>query len=246
MPLRKMTRGSAIVGALVVVLALVAAYVGWNLYQKATTKTVTAYFNNVLALYPGDKVQIMGVKVGEVDTITPVGDKMKVTFSYPKKYNVPANATASVLNPTVVASRVIQLDPPYTGGPVLPDNAVIPLERTQTPVEWDDIRGNLDRLVTELGPTPGDSKGPLGDLVDSLSNGLNGRGQTDQHDAEVVDRRHRRSQRGPRRPVRGDQEPGAVRERPGQGRRSSLRSTTNWRRSPTSSPTRPGSRSGGS
>ncbi|MCB0932986.1 MAG: virulence factor Mce family protein [Mycobacterium sp.] len=177
MPLRKMTRGSAIVGALVVVLALVAAYVGWNLYQKATTKTVTAYFNNVLALYPGDKVQIMGVKVGEVDTITPVGDKMKVTFSYPKKYNVPANATASVLNPTVVASRVIQLDPPYTGGPVLPDNAVIPLERTQTPVEWDDIRGNLDRLVTELGPTPGDPKGPLGDLVDSLSNGLNGRGK---------------------------------------------------------------------
>ena len=133
----------------------------------------------VLALYPGDKVQIMGVKVGQVDKITPVGDKMKVTFSYPKKYNVPADAIASVLNPTVVASRVIQLDPPYTGGPVLADNAVIPLERTQTPVEWDDIRGNLDKLVTDLGPNPADpkDKGPLGDLVDSLSNGLNGQGK---------------------------------------------------------------------
>lgn len=177
MPLRKMGRASGIIGALVVLLALVAAYVGWNLYQKSTTKTVTAYFSNVLALYPGDKVQIMGVKVGQVDKITPVGDKMKVQFSYPKRYNVPADAKASVLNPTVVASRVIQLDPPYTGGPVLADNAVIPMERTQTPVEWDDIRGNLDRLVTDLGPTPGDPKGPLGDFVDSLSTSLNGRGK---------------------------------------------------------------------
>ena len=177
MSLPKLGRASSVIGALVVALAVAAAYVGWNLYQKATTKSVTAYFDNVLALYPGDKVQIMGVKVGQVDSIEPLGDKMKVTFSYPNKYNVPANATASVLNPTVVASRVIQLDPPYTGGPVLADNGVIPIERTQTPVEWDSIRGNLDKLVKDLGPSTGDPKGPLGDFVDSLANGLNGQGK---------------------------------------------------------------------
>lgn len=177
MPLKKMGRASAVIGGLVVALALVAAYVGYNLYQKANTKSVTAYFSNGLALYPGDKVQIMGVQVGKVEKITPVGDKTKVEFSYPKKYNVPADAIASVLNPTVVASRVVQLDPPYTGGPVLADGAVIPMERTQTPVEWDQIRGNLDKLVTELGPTPSQPKGPLGDLVSSLADGLNGQGK---------------------------------------------------------------------
>jgi len=171
------SRASVIVGALAVALALIAAFVGWNLYKKASTTTVVAYFADALAVYPGDRVQIMGVKVGNVDSVEPAGDKMKVTLSYASQYKVPEDATASVLNPTVVASRVIQLSPPYTGGPALADNAVIPLERTQVPVEWDDIRNQLQKLVTELGPTPSQPKGPLGDFVDSLANGLNGKGK---------------------------------------------------------------------
>ena len=66
-----------------------AAIVGWNLYKKLTTNTVVAYFPETLALYPGDKVQIMGVKVGSIDKIEPAGDKMKVTFHYDNKYKVP-------------------------------------------------------------------------------------------------------------------------------------------------------------
>jgi phospholipid/cholesterol/gamma-HCH transport system substrate-binding protein len=156
-----------------------AAFVGYRMYEKATTTNVTAYFSDTLALYPGDRVQIMGVKVGAIDSIEPAGDKMKVNFHYDSQYKVPANAVASVLNPTVVASRVLQLDPPYTGGDALADNAVIPLERTRTPVEWDDIRGQLDKLVKELGPQPGKpgDKGPLGGFVDSLADTLAGKGK---------------------------------------------------------------------
>ena len=58
------SRAAVIIGAVVVVLALVAALVGWNLYKKLTTNTVIAYFPETLALYPGDKITIMGVKVG--------------------------------------------------------------------------------------------------------------------------------------------------------------------------------------
>ena len=43
--------------------------------------------------------------------IEPAGDKMKVTFHYDSEYKVPADATASVLNPSLVASRTIQLSP---------------------------------------------------------------------------------------------------------------------------------------
>ena len=175
--LSKISRTSAAVGTLAVVLAVIAAVVGYKLYVKATTTTVTAYFADALAVYPGDRVQIMGVKVGSIDKVEPAGDKMKVTLHYASKYKVPANATASILNPTVVASRVLQLSPAYSGGPALADNAVIPLERTQVPVEWDDIRNQLDKLVTELGPTPTQPKGPLGDLVDSLANNLSGKGK---------------------------------------------------------------------
>ncbi len=62
--LPSMSRAAVIIGALVVVLGLVAAFVGWQLYKKLTTTTVVAYFPHTLALYPGDKVQIMGVRVG--------------------------------------------------------------------------------------------------------------------------------------------------------------------------------------
>ena len=101
------SRASVIIGTLIVILALVAGIVGWNLYKKLTTNTVVAYFPDTLALYAGDRVQIMGVKVGAIDKIEPAGDKMKVSFHYDNTYKVPANATASILNPSLVASRVI-------------------------------------------------------------------------------------------------------------------------------------------
>ena len=154
-----------------------AGIVGWQLYKKLTNNTVVAYFPDTLALYPGDKVQIMGVKVGSIDKIEPAGDKMKVTFHYENKYKVPANATASILNPSLVASRTIQLSPPYTGGPVMEDNAVIPIDRTQVPVEYDELRDSIDRILTDLGPTPEQPKGPFGDVIESFANGLAGKGE---------------------------------------------------------------------
>jgi phospholipid/cholesterol/gamma-HCH transport system substrate-binding protein len=172
-----LSRASVIIGTLVVILALVAAIVGWNLYKKLTTNTVVAYFPETLALYAGDRVTIMGVKVGSIDSIEPAGDKMKVTFSYDNTYKVPANAAASILNPSLVASRNIQLSPPYTGGPVMEDNAVIPIDRTQVPVEYDQLRDSINRILTDLGPTKEQPKGPFGDIIESAANGFAGKGQ---------------------------------------------------------------------
>ena len=171
------SRTALVIGVLVVVLGLVGAVVGWQLYKKLTYNTVVAYFPQALALYPGDKVQIMGVQVGNIDDIEPDGDKMKVTFSYQNKYPVPADVTASILNPSLVASRTIQLSPAYTGGPELENDAVIPMERTQVPVEWDDLRNQITDIVSELGPTPEQPKGPFGDVVESFADGLAGKGE---------------------------------------------------------------------
>jgi phospholipid/cholesterol/gamma-HCH transport system substrate-binding protein len=166
-----------VIGSLVVVLALVAGFVGWRLYQKLANNTVIAYFPEANALYSGDKVQIMGVRVGSVDKIEPAGDKMKVTFHYNNKYKVPADASAAIVNPTLVASRSIQLEPPYKGGPVMADNAVIPIERTQVPTEWDQLRDSVANIISKLGPTPEQPKGPFGDLVESFADGLAGKGK---------------------------------------------------------------------
>jgi len=159
-----------------VVLALGLAVVGRDVYRTLTNNTIAVYLPAANALYSGDKVQIMGVRVGAIDKIEPAGDTMKVTFHYANKYKVPANAVAMVLNPTLVASRVIQLEPPYDGGPVLADHAVIPIERTQVPVEWDDLRNSITTIVSQLGPTKDQPKGPFGEAIESLADGLADKG----------------------------------------------------------------------
>jgi len=177
MRLPKLSRASVIIGSLVVVLALIVGYVGLQLYKKLTNNTVVAYFPEANALYSGDRVQIMGVKVGAVDKVEPAGDKMKVTFHYANEYKVPADAQAVILNPTLVASRTIQLEPPYRGGPVLADNAVIPEERTQVPTEWDALRDSVTNIIKKFGPTKEQPKGPFGDLIESFADGLAGKGK---------------------------------------------------------------------
>jgi phospholipid/cholesterol/gamma-HCH transport system substrate-binding protein len=172
-----LTLRNVALGALALVLVVALAFGGYYLYNKLTKNTVTADFTQTLALYPGDKVQIMGVKVGSIDKIEPAGDRMRVTFHYDSKYKVPANASASILNPSLVASRTIQLTPPYTGGPVLQNNAVIPLDRTQVPVEWDDLRNQITDIVSQLGPTKDQPKGPFGDVIESFADGLAGKGK---------------------------------------------------------------------
>lgn len=171
-----LSRTAVILGIVVIVLALIAAVVGWQLYKKLTTNRAVAYFSQTLALYPGDDIEIMGVAVGNIDSIEPAGDQMKVTFHYDSKYKLPENVNASIMNPSLVASRTIQLSPPYTGGPVFEDGGVIPIERTQVPVEWDELRNALDRILTDLGPTDEQPMGPFGEVIDSYADGLAGKG----------------------------------------------------------------------
>ncbi|HWT48826.1 MAG TPA: virulence factor Mce family protein [Mycobacterium sp.] len=175
--LPKVSGRAVVVGALAAVFVFIAVVAGAQLYRKLTTTTVVAYFSETLALYPGDKVQIMGVRVGSIDKIEPAGDKMRVTLHYNNKYKVPAKATASILNPSLVASRTIQLSPPYTGGPVLNDGGVIPIERTQVPVEWDQLRDSINGILRQLGPTPRQPKGPFGDVIESAADNLAGKGK---------------------------------------------------------------------
>lgn len=173
----KPSRRLVLAASALVVVALVAGIAGAQLYKKLTTTTVVAYFSETLALYPGDKVQIMGVRVGSIDKIEPAGDKMRVTLHYSSDYQVPAQATVSVRNPTLVASRTVQLSPPYTGGPVLADGAVIPIERSRVPVEWDELRESISGLLQDLGPTPQQPKGPFGEVIEAAADNLTGKGE---------------------------------------------------------------------
>jgi phospholipid/cholesterol/gamma-HCH transport system substrate-binding protein len=137
---------------------------------------VIGYFANSTGLYNGDDVVILGVRVGKVERIEPQPSRVKITFWYNDKYKVPADAKAVILAPSLVTPRSIQLTPAYTGGAVLADNAVIPQERTAVPVEYDDLRRQLERLTEILQPSKPDGTSTLGAFVNTAAGNLRGQG----------------------------------------------------------------------
>lgn len=142
----------------------------------AHRRTVVAYFANSNGIFVGDEVRILGVPVGKIDRIEPQPDRVKITFWYDAKYPVPADAKAVILSPAIVTARVIQLTPAYTGGPQLPDDAVIPQERTAVPVEWDELRQQLERLSQLVQPTQAGGVSTLGSVVHTAAETLRGQG----------------------------------------------------------------------
>ena len=162
-------------------LALVALLVGGLLvaiqFAGPINKTkITAYFDNSNGIYPGDDVKILGVPVGKIETIEPQPQRAKITFWVDGQYKVPADAKAVIISPTVVTARFIQLTPVYTSGPAMADDAVIPQERTAVPVEWDDLREQLEKLNKTLQPTQPGGVSTLGAFVNTVADNLRGQG----------------------------------------------------------------------
>ncbi|HEX2285185.1 MAG TPA: MCE family protein [Mycobacterium sp.] len=141
--------------------------------------TIVAYFPTATAIYPGDEVRVSGVKVGTIDAIQPEGTQTKMTLKVDRGVPIPANAKAVIVPQNLVAARYVQLTPAYrTGeGPKMGDGAVIPSDRTAVPVEWDEVKTQLMRLATELGPQTTVSDTSVSRFIDSAANALDGNGE---------------------------------------------------------------------
>ena len=154
------------------------------LSHRASRTTVVGYFDNSTGLFVGDDVRIRGVSVGKVAKIQPEPLRSRITFWFDRRYKVPADAKAVILSPQLVTGRAIQLTPPYAGGPTMGTGAVIGQDRTAVPVEWDDIRAQLERLTDMLQPTKPGGVSSLGALINSAAGNLAGQGD-DIHDTIV-------------------------------------------------------------
>lgn len=174
-----MLRRGRVVLATTLVLVLVAGVVvAMRAVGEAARTVVVAYFDNSSGLFAGDDVRIRGVPVGKVLKIEPQPLRSKISFWFDRKYKVPADAKAAILSPQLVTGRAIQLTPPYTGGPVMGDGVVIPQDRTAVPVEWDDLRAQLQRLTELLKPTQPGGVSTLGALINTAAANLRGQGST--------------------------------------------------------------------
>jgi virulence factor Mce-like protein len=140
-------------------------------------KTITAYFTSATAIYPGDQVRVSGVKVGTIKSIQPQGTQAKMTLHVDHDVPIPADAKAVIVTQNLVAARYVELTPAYrTSGPTMADGAVIPVERTAVPVEWNEVQKQLMRLATDLGPNAKVTTPSISRFIDSAANALQGNG----------------------------------------------------------------------
>lgn len=135
--------------------------------------TVTAQFSDAAGLFEGNDVGVLGVRVGSVTKVQPKGDHVVVTLSIDGDVKVPADAGAVIVSRSVATDRYVELTPVYDSGPVLEPGAVLPMARTRTPVEFDDLLASLTDISDELS---GQSQ-PLNELLSIGSETLEGKGQ---------------------------------------------------------------------
>jgi len=149
----------------------------WWIFAGSGSHHVTAYFSRAVGVYNGSDVRVLGVRIGQVDAVTPRGEQVQVDMSIDGSAPVAADTTAVVIAPSVVADRYIQFTKPARGGPRLPNGATIPVQRTATPVELDQLYASLDTLTKALGPNGANANGALSDLLHTGAQNLNGNGQ---------------------------------------------------------------------
>lgn len=159
---------------IVVVLLLVAGV--WMFTGADGRKTLTAHFPRTISLYEGSDVRVLGVAVGKVDQIDLEGTEIVVQMSYEGDVDLPEDAEAVIIAPSIVGDRYVQITPAYTGGARLADGAVLENDRTSVPLELDQIYSSLNDLTVALGPDGANKNGALTDLLEVTADNFDGQG----------------------------------------------------------------------
>ncbi|MFT3716898.1 MAG: MCE family protein [Gordonia sp. (in: high G+C Gram-positive bacteria)] len=162
---------------LAAIVALLLWAVGSWAFNLITATKVNATFPSAVGVYKGSNVKILGVNVGKVTKVKPNGQNVDVEMRVDHGVKLPADVGAVQMIPSLVADRFIQLTPAYNGqGPTVSGKVDIPRERTNVPVEIDQIYGNLQKLSKSLGPKGANKNGALSDAVKVAADNLDGNG----------------------------------------------------------------------
>lgn len=167
----RILRGAAALVAAVSVLATS----GCGLVGGGEKTTVKAYLADSAGLFVGNDVGVLGVPVGKIASIEPAGDKVLVTMEIDSDQPIPANAGAAVVARSVATDRYVELTPVYHSGEKMADGTTIPIERTQTPVDFDDVLESLNTFATGIGGSKETTKA-VQRFIDAGTRALQGRG----------------------------------------------------------------------
>lgn len=162
--------------AVVVAACLLAGGVAYA-SDTADSTTLTLQFTEAKGLYEGDAVTMLDVPVGKVTGIEvkPTHVDVEVVIT-DEDVTIPDNVRAILVAPSLVSIRRVELTGPEDAGSPIADESVVPLSRTTTPVEWDQIKEELVRVTEALGPDGANSDGALNRALAVSADNLRGQG----------------------------------------------------------------------
>ncbi len=150
-PLRQRNRASVGAVALVLIAALCAvAFSARSLPIIGEGTTYSAYFSESAGLTSGNQVQVAGVKVGEVRSVSLDGDRVRADFT---AQDVPLGerTSASIEIRNLLGEKYIKLRPQGEGE--LSGDEPIPVKRTDAPYDipkaLDDVSETAGQIDTE-------------------------------------------------------------------------------------------------
>jgi len=155
--------GPLVVGLVAVVLTVVGIYMAFNKTIPFTSPgyEVKATFSNAVNIAVKSPVRIAGVKVGEVTDLQGSGDNTVVTFTVDGQGRPIREDASAQIRPRLFleGNWFIDLDPGSPRSDEMPDNGSIPVSRTGTSVQVDQVlgalqlpqRANFQRLLDGLG-----------------------------------------------------------------------------------------------
>lgn len=138
--------------------------------------TYTAYLAQTAGLRAGEGVEVYGVPVGQVQSLSLAGDKVKVRFTVKKSIELGDETSAEVKVATLLGTHYLAVTPAGLG-----TLEQIPLSRTKVPYNLQDVlekgTGNLTELdpmllakaLTEVSKTLSATKENLGPALDGIA-----------------------------------------------------------------------------
>jgi phospholipid/cholesterol/gamma-HCH transport system substrate-binding protein len=149
------------VGAVVVVLLLLAAFNADRLPFIGGGTTYHAAFREAAGLKPKSEVRIAGVKVGKVTGVGLVGGHVRIDFRVDHGVTLGSKPLASIRIRTILGQKYLAISP--SGGGDLKAGSEIPLSRTTSPFDVLEALGGLSQTVQKI------DTGKLAQAFDAIS-----------------------------------------------------------------------------
>src|SRR6188472_917264 len=174
-PLNAAFRNPTVIGALAVLITILAVFLAYNANNGlpfVQSYRLTAQVPNAAALVPGNEVRIGGVRVGVVESITPVAEDdgtyaAQLALKLDKSVEpLPVDSSVIIRSRSALGLKYLQItrgtsDKGYAAGSVLPLSAAHP-----EPVEFDQFLSTFDKPTAEN----------IQDNLTEFGNALAGRG----------------------------------------------------------------------